>query len=89
MDDTFAQLHAEEQELTQRLETIQAQSRMTPEQEQQIQTVLAEITDADFRLTEYDDALTRKLIECIKVKSKTEITVIFKGGYAVDTDIQP
>ena len=24
--------------------------------------------------------LVRKLIECIKVKSKTEITVIFKGG---------
>lgn len=89
MDETFAQLHAEEQELTQKLETLQAQSRMTPEQEQQMQTVLAEITDTDFRLTEYDDALTRKLIECIKVKSKTEITVIFKGGYAVDTDILP
>ena len=24
--------------------------------------------------------LVRKLIECIKVKIKTEITVIFKGG---------
>lgn len=89
MDETFAQLHAEEQELTQKLETLQAQSWMTPEQEQQMQTVLAEITDTDFRLTEYDDSLTRKLIECIKVKSKTEITVIFKGGYAVDTDILP
>lgn len=89
MDDTFAQLHAEEQELSQKLEALQAQSQMTLEQEQQMQTVLTEIADTDFRLTEYDDALTRKLIECIKVKSKTEFTVIFKGGFAVDTDILP
>ena len=62
---------------------------MSPEEKLTMQTVLAEIADTDFRLTEYDDMLTRKLIECIKVKSKTKITVIFKGGYAVDTEIQP
>ena len=31
-------------------------------------------------LPDFDLMLVRKLIECIKVKSKTEITVIFKGG---------
>lgn len=30
----------------------------------------------------------RKLIECVKVVSKTEILVIFKGGYEVRTEIE-
>ena len=29
---------------------------------------------------EYDDRTTRKLIDCIKVMSKTELLIIFKGG---------
>ncbi|MFR7606252.1 MAG: hypothetical protein ACLUV3_12860 [Oscillospiraceae bacterium] len=32
--------------------------------------------------------LIRKLIECVKVLGKTEILVIFKGGYEVKTDIE-
>lgn len=89
MDDSFAKMHAEELDLQSRLERLQRESVMTAEQIQTMQSVLSEIEDTDFRLTEYDDRLTRKLIECIKVKSKTEITVIFKGGYAVDAEIQP
>ena len=79
MDDTFAKLYAEEKELESRLECLQRESHLTTEQKEQMQTVLVEIAGTDFRLTEYDDILTRKLIECIRVKSKTEITVIFKG----------
>ena len=29
---------------------------------------------------DYDDSVTRKLVECIKVVSKNELLVIFKGG---------
>ena len=29
---------------------------------------------------DYDDSITRKLIDCIKVQSKTELIIIFKGG---------
>ena len=28
----------------------------------------------------YDDKITRKLIDCIKVMSKNELLIIFKGG---------
>ncbi|MBQ4081795.1 MAG: recombinase family protein, partial [Clostridia bacterium] len=29
---------------------------------------------------DYDDSVTRKLVDCIKVVSKNELLVIFKGG---------
>ncbi|MBQ8497926.1 MAG: hypothetical protein IJ489_10810, partial [Clostridia bacterium] len=29
---------------------------------------------------DYDDSITRKLVDCIKVVSKNELLVIFKGG---------
>ena len=29
---------------------------------------------------DYDDSITRKLIDCIKVQSKTELLIVFKGG---------
>ena len=32
--------------------------------------------------------LIRKLIECVRVVSKTEITIIFKGGYEVIAEIE-
>lgn len=41
-----------------------------------------------FELETFDNVLIRKLIECIKVLSKTEILVIFKGGYEVRTEIE-
>lgn len=36
----------------------------------------------------FDNVLIRKLIECVKVLSKTEILVIFKGCYEVKIDIE-
>ena len=41
-----------------------------------------------FELETFDNVLIRKLIECVKVLSKTEILVIFKGGYEVKIDIE-
>ena len=41
-----------------------------------------------FELETFDNVLIRKLIECVKILSKTEILVIFKGGYEVRTEIE-
>ena len=41
-----------------------------------------------FELEMFDNVLIRKLIECVKVMSKTEILVIFKGGYEVKAEIE-
>ncbi len=46
------------------------------------------IEQEKFELETFDNVLIRKLIECIKVLSKTEILVIFKGGYEVKVEIE-
>ena len=46
------------------------------------------VKDLQFELETFDNVLIRKLIECVKVLSKTEILLIFKGGYEVRTEIE-
>ncbi len=53
-----------------------------------ITQALKNIDNSSCELTEYNDMLVRKLIECIKVNSKTEITIIFKGGIEVTIEVE-
>lgn len=46
------------------------------------------IENEKFELETFDNVLIRKLIECVKVIDKSEILVIFKGGYEVKTEIE-
>lgn len=80
MDEQFQMLYAEEQELNSRLKALEENNNIDNNKRSQISKAFQEIDNSSCELTEYNDMLVRKLIECIKVKSKTEITVIFKGG---------
>ena len=53
-----------------------------------IESAIAEIENSRFQLEAFDDVLIRKLIECVKVISKTEIIIIFKGGYEVKAEVE-
>ncbi len=53
-----------------------------------IESTIAEIENSRFQLEAFDDVLIRKLIECVKVISKTEIIIIFKGGYEVKAEVE-
>ena len=46
-----------------------------------MQNILDRIENTDFRLTEYDDVMTRSFIERITVIDKHTIKIQFKGGY--------
>lgn len=39
-------------------------------------------------MTQYDEVTVRKVIECIRVLSKTEIQVIFKGGFEMNVSVE-
>ena len=54
----------------------------------EIESTIAEIENSRFQLEAFDDVLIRKLIECVKVISKTEIIIIFKGGYEVKAEVE-
>ena len=46
-----------------------------------------ELQKAKFQMTEYDDVTVRKVVECIRVLSKTEIQIIFKGGFEMNVEV--
>ncbi len=55
---------------------------------ERITQALQSIGNNSCELVEYNDMLVRKLIECIKVNSKTEIMVIFKGGIETTVNVE-
>ena len=80
LDEQFQKLYTEEQELNSRLKALEDKNNIDNNKRDRITQALQSIENNSCELAEYNDMLVRKLIECIKVKSKTEITVIFKGG---------
>lgn len=53
----------------------------------ELSNVLQRLEKEDFTMTEYDDIVTRQLIEKITVESKDTITVTFKGGFEVRKEL--
>jgi hypothetical protein len=88
LDAEFAKLYAEEQGLNERLTALKAQNQADSMVQEQAKTALEEIEQTQFLLTEFDDILIRKVLECVKVLTKTEVLVIFKGGQEVRVQIE-
>lgn len=88
LDSEFAKLYAEEQQLSERLAMLKSQNQTSAETQEKLNKIMNMIEHEKFELEIFDNVLIRKLIECVKVVSKTEILVIFKGGYEVRTEIE-
>ena len=88
LDSEFAKLYQEEQQLSERLETLKSQNKTSAETQAKLDKIMQMIEQEKFELETFDNLLIRKLIECIKVLRKTEILVIFKGGYEVKVEIE-
>ena len=52
-----------------------------------LETALEQIGNAPCKLTEYDDIIVRKLINCVTAINKTEIRICFKDGYEMPVSI--
>lgn len=53
----------------------------------ELDAILERLENEDFTMTEYDDVVTRQLIEKVTVESKDAITVTFKGGFEVRKEL--
>ena len=85
LDDEFARLYSEEERLSQKLLSLKAHANT--ESNELTDTIKADIDSSTFQLEHYDDVLVRKVIECVKILSKEEISVTFKGGYEIKTEL--
>lgn len=88
LDSEFEKLYEEEQSLSERLAMLKSKNQTSAETQAKLDKIIDMIEHEKFELETFDNVLIRKLIEGVKVLSKTEILVIFKGGYEVRTEIE-
>lgn len=88
LDSEFAKLYEEETKLNEKLSILKSKCQITDDTQDKINSTTDEIQKSKFELEEFDNVLVRKLIESVKVMSKTEIIITFKGGYEVKTDVE-
>ena len=53
----------------------------------ELDEILERLENEDFSLTEYDDIVTRHLIERVTVEGKKRISIRFKGGFVVQKEL--
>ena len=82
LDGEFAKLFAEEENLSGKLISLKSQNTVENSNPE-----IDKITSSKFELEQFNDIIIRKVIECVKVLSKTEILIIFKGGFEVKVDV--
>lgn len=69
------------------IETEKAKQEATQRGSDELNRVLERLKQEEFTLTEYDDVVTRQLIEQITVDTKNTITVRFKGGFEIRKEL--
>ena len=78
-------LYSEEERLSQKLISLKAQANT--ESNELANEIKADIDNSSFELQQYDDILVRKVVECVKILNKEEISVTFKGGYEIKSEL--
>lgn len=88
MDSEFSRLYTEEQAINEQLSELKGKIKLSADTKKKIDTAMNMIENEKFELEFFDNVIIRKLIECIKVLSKTELLIIFKGGVEVKAEIE-
>ena len=69
------------------IETEKAKQVAAQHGSNELNRVLQRLEKEDFTLSEYDDIVTRQLIEQITVESKVIIMIRFKGGFEIRKEL--
>ena len=83
----IAKFSEEMKTLREFIETEKAKQTAVQHGSNELSNVLQRLEKEDFTLTEYDDIVTRQLIEQITVDTKNTITVTFKGSFEVRKEL--
>ncbi len=83
----IAKFSEEMKALREFIETEKAKQAAAQHGSNELSNVLQRLEKEDFTLTEYDDIVTRQLIERITVESKDTITITFKSGFEIRKEL--
>ena len=87
-EDEFKEISETIEMLKSRISTIQEVSSADTSKDVRINRIQNIITDREKRKFEYDDAIVRQMIECIKVYPDGKLEIIFGGGYIVEETME-
>ena len=87
LDKDFEDLINEERFLKEQISDRKTKSKLSDEKRYHLMSAFEELQKAKFQMTEYDDVTVRKVIECIRVLSKTEVQIVFKGGFEMNVEV--
>lgn len=88
LDAEFAKIHAEEQSVNEKLSELRKNAEISADTQSKIDSAMEALEHEKFELDVFDNIIIRKLIECIKILSKTELLIIFKGGIGVKAEME-
>ena len=88
LDKDFQDLINEEKFLKEQIADRKSRSKLSDEKRYHLMSAFEELQKAKFQMTEYDDVTVRKVIECIRVLSKTEVQIIFKDGHEMNVPVE-
>ena len=88
LDSEFAKIFNEEQAINIRLTELKQKAKISADTQNRIDSAMELIEKEKFKLEIFDNIIIRKLIECVKVISKEELLIIFKGGVEVRAKIE-
>ena len=86
-ENEFMTLSQEAELLKQRIAAIQDSANNDAGEQSRLEQIQAIIAERESKCMEYDDAIVRQMVECIKVYPGGKLEIIFGGGYLVEESV--
>ena len=87
-DDKFKALNDEEKYLRDQMEQLKIKAQTKTDLRLMLKTISDELENYDDSIIKYNETAVRKVVECVKVVSKTEIEITFKGGFDMTVEVE-
>ena len=87
-DDKFKALNSEEKYLRDQIEQLKLKAQTKTDLRLMLKTISDELKNYDDSIIKYNETAVRKVVECVKVVSKTEIEITFKGGFDMTVEVE-
>lgn len=88
LDYKFEKIHAEEQKINEQLTELRKNGSISADTQNKIDSAMEFLVQEQFQVEVFDNVIIRKLIDCVKVLSKEELLIIFKGGVEVKAQME-
>ena len=87
-DDKFKALNSEEKYLRDQIEQLKLKAQTKTDLRLMLKTISDEQKNYDDSIVKYNETAVRKVVECVKVISKTEVELTFKGGFDMMVEVE-